>query len=241
MLPLGLDATSGPLRAGPCDRRAGSVFFAIPVSNSAEMSPEDLLRAVKAHSGTFLCERIHEPAITREFAFEHVVTGPDTMDDLPAVGRLAEAYASFGSIAFYHHEGSGDAARYLAPPSAWPALADELADWLDMIDDEDLAAMLPQGLDGCVVIGETPGSGNYILVPTLGPKAGQVIEFDHDGCEFNAVANDLFEYVIGMLTPDGSRLADFASHMRFIEGTPDEQWWIRECRDNAGRFVTTAS
>jgi hypothetical protein len=203
------------------------------------MSPEALLSAVQAHHGIFLCERIHKPRITKQAPFRHLLTAPQPDVEVPALGRLDDVYKAFGSITFYHHEASGDAARYLAAPAEWPALADALADWLEMLDEDELESILPHGLEGCVVIGETPASGNYILVPKVGPNAGKVIEFDHDGCEFTVVADDVVDYVIGMLTPDSRRLTDFASHMRFIEGAPGEQWWIRECRDSAGRRVTT--
>ena len=204
------------------------------------MQLDAVLSAVHAHCGTFLCERISEPELTREVSFRHRVTTPESGVDVPAVGRLDEAYRSFGSVLFYHHEASGDAARYLAPPSEWPRLADELAGWLEMLDDDELDELFPHGRDGFVVIGETPGSGNYILVPTAGSMAGHVIEFDHDGFELSAVAGDMVQYIAAMLAPDAGRLTDFASHMRFIEGSSMEQWWIREMRDNAGNRVTTS-
>jgi hypothetical protein len=155
------------------------------------MSPEALLSAVQAHHGIFLCERIDEPRITKEAPFRHLVTAPQPDVEVPALGRLDDVYKAFGSITFYHHEASGDAARYLAAPAEWPALADALADWLEMLDEDELEAILPHGLEGCVVIGETPASGNYILVPKSGPNTGKVIEFDHDGCEFTVVAGRL--------------------------------------------------
>jgi hypothetical protein len=90
-----------------------------------------------------------------------------------------------------------------------------------------------------MVIGETPHSGNYILVPTDGPHRGHVFEFDHDGFEFAHVASDVVEYVQRLLRPDASKLTDFASHMRFATGDGMKQWWILELKDNRGNVVST--
>lgn len=67
------------------------------------------------------------------------------------------------------------------------------------------------------MIGETPHSGNYILIATDGECAGQVFEFDHDGFEFTHAAEDLVDYVQRLLHLDSPTLANIASHMRFID------------------------
>ncbi len=98
------------------------------------------------------------------------------------------------------------------------------------MDEDERLEILPDWIDTCLVIGETPHSGNYILVVTKGPAAGRVFEFDHDGYEFIDQA-DVIEYVEKLLKPDGIKLTDIASHMRFIEDDPMGQWWIRELRE----------
>lgn len=204
------------------------------------MSLDDLSRMVREHSGTFLCHRIHDEEITKCVHFEHVV-GPVAEEvDVPELGRLREFYATFGSILFYHDEKSGDAGRYLAHPSEWPGLEGELSGWLDMLDEDERDDCLPGGVDACLVIGETPQSGNYILVQSAGDAAGQVFEFDHDGLEFTHCANDIVEYVHKLLRPDGRLLTNIASHMRFVEGDSTDQWWIQEMKDNAGFIVQTS-
>ncbi len=78
--------------------------------------------------------------------------------------------------------------------------------------------IVPDWIETCLAIGETPCFGNYISVATEGAAAGRVFEFDHDGFEFSEA--------------DGLRLVKFASHMRFIDEDPMVQWWIRELRDH---------
>jgi hypothetical protein len=199
----------------------------------------DLENRVRAHAGEFLCERIYNETTTRRVRFAHVVVPPDEPVDVPAAGRLREFYATFGSILFYHDSASGDAGRYLAHPSQWAELQSAFGGWIEGLDEDERRDCLPEWIDTCLVIGETPQSGNYILVPTEGPEAGHVFEFDHDGFEFTEEARDVVAYVEKLLNPDSSTLTGIASHMRFIEGDPMVQWCIREMRDNRGRVVGT--
>jgi hypothetical protein len=201
---------------------------------------DELEEAVRKHSGEFVCERINEEKETKVVRFKHIVEAPEVGDfDVPPVGKLRDFYRRFGSILFYHDEKSGDAGKYLAHPSQWADLHDAFCAWIDDLDEEERRDCLPKWIDACLVIGETPRSGNYILVPTEGSEAGRVVEFDHDGFEFIDEAEDIVEYVKRLLSPDGSTLTEIASHMRFIEGDPMVQWWIRELKDNAGRVVAT--
>ena len=203
------------------------------------MRLEELERAVLAHGGEFRCVQIRDEGNKKLVPFRHVVTPAVAATELPDVGKLREFYATFGSILFYCDEQSGDAARYLAPLSEWPELHDSFMDWMEPVMDEPDEELLPRWVNTCLVIGETPRSGNYILMPTQGPAAGQVWEFDHDGYEFNCAGNDLVDYVERIMAPTGSRLTDFASSMRFITGDPMVQWWIEELLDNRGGAVST--
>ena len=210
------------------------------------MEATRLEHALRTHAGHFLCERIHAPQLTREVTFRHVLTPPVAIE-LPAglpggTGRLAEFYQRFGSVLLYHHEASDDAARFIAPVADWPALAASFGEWTAIagVGDED-GEGLPEWLDSALVIGETPASGNYILMATEGGYAGCVFEFDHDGFEFTERAPDLCAYVAGWLRPDNTMLVDMASHMRFIEGDPSAQWWIRELHDADGLRATTSA
>lgn len=200
----------------------------------------ELERAVHGHAGEFLCEQIHNKENTKVVHFRHVVTPASTATSVPAVGRLRDFYETFGSITFYHDPRSGAAARHLAPYSDWPELKSHFDDWIEDVVEDERADFLPGGVDHCLVIGETPQSGNYILVPTKGAAAGQVFEFDHDGFEIRREGADIVDYVERLLAPDPARLTDMASHLRFIEGKDWKiQWWIREMRDNRGHVVAT--
>ncbi|WP_028100745.1 SMI1/KNR4 family protein [Pseudoduganella violaceinigra] len=206
------------------------------------MRLDELERAVLAHRGEFHCAQIRDEKNSRLVPFLHLTTPAVETGDLPDIGKLREFYVTFGSIRFYCDQQSGDSARYLAPVSEWPELQDSFMDWIDPLDDDETDDEFPPPwVRTCLVIGETPRSGNYILMPTEGQEAGQVWEFDHDGYEFNFAAKDLVEYVERMMAPDGARLTDFASSMRFIEGDRSVQWWIEELRDNQGRVVSTHS
>ncbi|AMK76072.1 MULTISPECIES: SMI1/KNR4 family protein [Methylomonas] len=203
------------------------------------MKLNDLEKAVREHAGEFLCERINDEDKTKTVSFTHVVDAPEDSNDLPTVGRLRDFYETFGGILFYYDKKSGDAAKRIAPSSEWAELHADFSDWLEPLDEDERLEILPDWIDTCLVIGETPRSGNYILVATEGPTAGRVFEFDHDGYEFTDEAADIVEYVEKLLKPDGIKLVDIASHMRFIEGDPMVQWWIRELRDNAGHVAST--
>ena len=97
----------------------------------------------------------------------------------------------------------------------------------------------PDWIKNCLVVGEIPRSGNYLLVPAAGPYTGRVFEFEHDGFEFVELGQSLPDFVKRNLDLDTSRLTAIASHMRFV--TPDEnrQWWINELKDNRGNAVRT--
>ena len=203
------------------------------------MKLEDVATAVHEHRGEFLCEQINNEEQTKTFAFAHLATAPTGADGVPDVGRLRDFYDTFGSVLFYHNADSGDAARHLAPMALWPELHADFSDWIDVLDDDERAEAVPEWVETCLVLGETPHSGNYILMATEGPSAGHVFEFDHDGFEFVHEADDMIGYVERLLKPDASKLVDMAAHMRFVESDPMIQWWILELKDNRGHTAST--
>lgn len=206
------------------------------------MKLQDLETAVRQHTGEFLCRGIGDEKERKVVHFSHRATAPVDVPALAPIGRLQDFYDTFGSLTFYYDTRSGDAARHIAAPSQWAALHADFSLWLDDLDEAERAEILPEWIDTSLVIGETPHSGNYILMPTTGHAAGQVFEFDHDGFEFLAVASDIVTYATDMLQPGSSRLVDFASHMRFVENEDYRtQWWICEMKDAQGRIVTTES
>ncbi|MDX1978101.1 MAG: hypothetical protein SFT94_10550 [Pseudanabaenaceae cyanobacterium bins.68] len=162
---------------------------------------------------------------------------PVELDSIPNVGDLREFYSTFGGILFYFDHQSGDAGKYLAPPSAWGELQEHFSSWLEILGEDEREEILPNWIGSALVIGETPRSGDYILIPTEGEVAGHVFEFDHDGFEFHCEAESLATYIEQLLQPSSRKLTEIASHMRFmVDGT---QWWIRELRDNYGHVAQT--
>lgn len=201
----------------------------------------DLHHAVTAHRGEFTCERInHRPQQTKTVHFAHTVTPPGDKAGLPAVGRLADFYGTFGSVLFYVDALTGEAAKHIVHPSQWALTHDDFNDWIEQLDEQERAEILPEWIDRCTAIGETPRSGNYILMVLEGDEAGKVFEFDHDGFEFTERAADLVAYVQRLLDLDAGLLLDIASHMRFIEAD-QVQWWILEMVDNRGNRVGTSA
>lgn len=204
------------------------------------MNAAELKRAVLDHSGTFLCSRIHQKSETKLVSWKHRVTAPTDSERVPNIGKLREFYGSFGSIVFYVDDRSGDAARYIAPVGAWAQLHAAFTDWTRDLGEDEREDYLPDWVDSCLVIGEEPQTGNYILVPTVGEDVGAIYHFEHDGFEFNRHANDLLQYVQKLLDLSNRDLAYVATHMRFVEGVDHTvQWWIEELRDNRGNVART--
>ena len=203
------------------------------------MKLASLEAAVRGHAGQFYCERIRHSDEKKVINFRHEVSAPGPTKRLPDVGRLGDFYETFGSVVFYVDDKSGDAAKHIARPAQWAELHSEFTSWFDHLDEEELAESMPEWIDTCLVIGEEPKTGNYLLMPAVSDMAGHVFLFDHDGFEFTDCANDLVEYVEKLLAPNDQLLLEIATHMRFIDGDPSIQWWIRELRDNRGNVART--
>jgi len=111
--------------------------------------------------------------------------------------------------------------------------------WIEGVEENDL----PDWIGERLVVGEEPGTGNYLLMPTAGDHVGHIFTFDHDGFEFTEEASDILEFVSKLLVPDNCKVVEMASHMRFcdFELEPAIQWWIRDFRDNRGHHVTTSA
>lgn len=200
---------------------------------------ESLRAAVQSHAGEFFCSEIHHEENTKTVEFRHIGLPPDLSVEVPNVPGLRDFYDSFAELTLYVDEKSGDAAFFIGGPSHWSELDGDFRPWLDGIDEEEAADYLPDWIDTCLVVGEVPHSGNYLLIPTVGPEAGQVFEFDHDGFEFTEMGSSLPDFVARTLDLDAPRLTAIAAHARFIEPGESRQWWINELRDNRGNVVRT--
>ena len=199
------------------------------------IEPHDLRTAVHAHRGVFTCSEIHAKGRLREVPFQHVGADPVPGRKLPAIPGLRDFYAAFDELLMYVDAQSGDAAYRIASPAEWSALDAQFRPWLDPLEE----AECPDWIDGCVVVGEIPRSGNYLLVPASGPFAGQVFEFEHDGYEFLALGESLPAFVLAALDLDPPRLTAIASHLRFVIPGDRRQWWIEAMDDNRGHRVRT--
>lgn len=202
---------------------------------------EQLRTAVLAHSGHFECVEIHAEENTKSVPFRHITLAPDSEVSLPNVRGLAAFYSTFNTLRMYFDEESGESAFYIGSPSQWDEFRDQFESWIEGMDDDEMEECVPSWAKDCLVVGEVPRSGNYLLVATSGPEAGSVFEFEHDGFEFIELADSLPNFVHKMLAPKSRDLTEIASHMRFIVGDCSRQWWIKEMRDNKGRRVKTKS
>jgi hypothetical protein len=199
---------------------------------------EALDHSVRSHHGQFHCHQIHKEGNKKVVNFRHVALPPDSAQRIPSVNGLPDFYSTFGQLTLYVDEVSGDAAYHLASPNQWAKLDGDFRPWLDGVEQEG-ADLIPSWVSQCIVIGEVPRSGNYLLVPIEGPEVGHVYEFEHDGFEFLKLADSLPDFVMKTLDLDPARLTAIASHLRFITGDHREQWWITELRDNRGNVVRT--
>jgi hypothetical protein len=210
------------------------------------MPLKELKNAIDAHEGTFLCEGINTKNEAKVVHFKHIYTEALPEKQIEAlktkVGHLPQViafYQTFGSLRMYLDEQSQDSALYIANPEAWDDLAEGFNAWLEMLDSDEIET-LPEGIEGCLTVGETPQSGNYLLLATAGESAGLIYEFDHDGFEFTEAAKDIVSFVTQMIHLDSARLRRIAAHMRFIEEGSETQWWIKALRDNHGKEVVSS-
>lgn len=115
-------------------------------------------------------------------------------------------------------------AYYIAPPAAWSELREYFECWLDDLSEEEAAEALPSWLESYVVIGEVPNSGNYFLVPLVGPDRGKVFEFEHDGFEFIERGTTLASFLDSVSTVTDDLLEEIRCHTRYCDGHSDTQW-----------------
>ncbi|TMQ74374.1 SMI1/KNR4 family protein [Candidatus Accumulibacter phosphatis] len=200
---------------------------------------EQLRSAVQSHSGQFVCSEIHHAKNSKTVHFRHLGTPPEPDFSGLEVNGLRDFYSTFGELTLYLEEESGDAAYFLANPSQWESLDSDFRPWLEGIGDDEADDYLPDWISNCIVVGEIPRSGNYLLIPTTGPETGKVFEFEHDGFEFIELGTSLPDFVERTLDLDPSRLAAIASHVRFITENDGRPWWIEELHDNRGNVIHT--
>ena len=196
---------------------------------------EKIIESIRNHEGEFLCEAIGNEDNTKVVKFCHIIVPPKLNSEIPKVGDINDFYLLAGSLTLYACPESNEAAFYIAHPEEWDSLEENFADWVNMLDEDEDA--LPCWFESHKVIGEIPASGNYILVVTGGEESGAIYEFEHDGFEFIKIGSSLENFLLNTLDPDPNAFSQIASHMRFISGASDQQWWARELRHNSGKVV----
>ena len=161
---------------------------------------------------------------------EHHATDPGAAD----VALLSEApeslrsfFSEFGSLRLYCDAHSSSSAFYLARPSEWAQLQQEFLNWIRMLS-ADGQSMVPDWVEDCVVFGEIPETGNYLIMPRQGPEAGKVYLFDCQAFDFVEEAPDLSAYLLAITTPDEALYEKIRQHTRYSDGETATQWLVRE-------------
>lgn len=201
----------------------------------------ELEKELKTRGGEFVCEAIGDESEHKVVQFSHLVEVPAASVSVPDVGDLMAFYATFASLTLFFCSESNESAFYIAKPEQWPALADEFADWVDDLDEDEHSELLPPWFGCHLVIGDIPASGNYLLVVTEGEHSGAIYEFEHDGFAFIKRGNTLFDFIQRAIDPDEAAFSAMASHMRFTSINEHRQWWARELRHNSGKVVRSLS
>lgn len=198
---------------------------------------DSLLEKIGSHAGEFLCETRSSEPDTKQVRFCHKIEPPKESIDLPKVDGIHEFYSKIGSLTLYYCSESDEAACYLAHPVEWESLEEGIADWVYLLDEDEEEEILPTWFESHKVIGEIPGSGNYILLVTSGDESGSLFLFDHDGFEFTKVGATIEEFVLNTLDPDPEAFAELITYMCFMSGSSSQQWWARELHHNSGKIV----
>lgn len=161
---------------------------------------------------------------------EHRATGPGN-EELPAragaLDQLMAFYSEFSSLRLYCDTRSSSSAFYLAKPSEWEQLKQELLSWIMMLGRTE-SRSIPDWTNSAVVFGEIPETGNYLMIPSTGANAGKIFLFDHETCDFEEEAPDLATYLRIITTPNGELLKKIRANTRFSDGETATQWLAQE-------------
>ncbi len=140
------------------------------------------------------------------------------------IPELATFYEQYGSARLYCDTNGPDAAFFIGDADDWGALKSSLSLWFRDLSAEEKGRYLPEWIDACVVFGEIPMSGNYLLLPMSGEFAGHVYEFEHDGFEFIRRGRNFDEFLSYVSTVDDALIQDILCHTRYSDGETEIQW-----------------
>lgn len=203
------------------------------------MEIHELVEILKKHNGQFLCEGIGNESNTKLVKFEHIIEGPIETEMTLNDAKLKEFYLTMRSLTLFYCEEGEEAAFYISHPSGWESLEEGFEDWVEMLEEDEQEDCLPKWFGEHQVIGEIPGTGNYLLTVTAGNESGAIYSFDHDGFEFEKLGDNINDFIRLAISPNSKKLMNMASHMRFISGNTNQQWWLKELQPKLGETVVT--
>ena len=142
--------------------------------------------------------------------------------------EVSEFYQKYGGISFHEQPECFVASLCIHPPEKWEELYEEMSEWLDMMDEDELDESGIDWSDNCVVFGEVPSSGNYFLMPLSGSASGKIIYQDHDGMEPEIYADSFNQFIIKFLSDPVGQIDHFGCYTRYSDGNTDKQWMPEE-------------
>ena len=191
-----------------------------------------LNQLVTSKNQRFLCIPAGDSADTEFLAhITHEVTEALSNEDIEQLKQeigvqeqLFKLLSTYGSVRLYCDTLSDDSAFYIAHPSEWQSLESDFRLWINDLDDQDKEELLPEWLDGAIVFGEIPSSGNYFIYLIKGEHQGKVFEFEHDGFEFLEAGKNIIDFLEYICSPTEKLIQNIQSHTRYSDGKTDTQW-----------------
>lgn len=138
--------------------------------------------------------------------------------------EFVEFYTKYGGIDFHRECENGASTLCVHPVQSWGDLQSEMAEWFEMMDEDELDECGIDWLENCVVFAEVPNSGNYFLMPLTGAKEGEVIYQEHDGMEPEEYANSFNEFLIKFLSQPAKQVEHLGCYTRYSDGKTKNQW-----------------
>ena len=142
------------------------------------------------------------------------------------VPELLALYSRCSHVLLYRQLHADTAAFYIAPPDEWGDLKESVYDWVEQLDSNEKAEILPDWFSSFVVVGRVPRGAVFYLVPLAGNHVGYVYEFDHDGYEFLPSGTSFANFINRICTVTPSLLTEISAHTRYQDERPNSQWLV---------------
>lgn len=138
--------------------------------------------------------------------------------------EFIEFYRRYGGISFHSECANGASTLCVHPVQNWDRLFSEMAEWFEMVDEDELEESGIDWIENCIVFGEVPNSGNYFLMPLTGSENGKVIYQDHDGFEPEVYANSFNDFLVKFLSQPIEQVERLGCYTRYSDGKNQKQW-----------------